>query len=224
MFLAVGRVGAANEDIRQEFLQVCRKDKKRELKQMLQQVPPEEKTIVFTQTKATADFLAAFFSSLNLESTSIHGDRHQSQREEAISLFRRGKKRFLISSPVGNRGLDLPKVGLVINYDLPENIDEYVHRIGRTGRAGHTGKAISFYDAERDKEILPDLLRILKDAKQEIPDWLSAQADTSLSADCSMSEKRPADDDTGIPSKKFASGEQAAEPSGGGAQDIEEEW
>lgn len=81
--------------------------------------------------------------------------------------------RFLISSPVGNRGLDLPKVALVINYDLPMNIDEYVHRIGRTGRAGHTGRAISFYDESRDSELLPELIKILTEAKQEIPDWMT---------------------------------------------------
>lgn len=172
VFLAVGRVGAANEDIKQEFLQVARTEKKRELKKILSQVPESDKTIVFTQTKQAADMLATFFTQMNLSSTSIHGDRHQSQREEAISTFKKGIKRFLISSPVGNRGLDLPKVALVINYDLPENIDEYVHRIGRTGRAGHTGRAISFFDADRDREILPCLLKILEEAKQDIPEWM----------------------------------------------------
>lgn len=171
-FLTVGRIGAANEDIKQEFIKVSRQEKKRELKNILSSLDENEKTIIFTQTKVAADMLAGFFNALNLSSTSIHGDRHQSQRELAIKSFRRGEKRFLISSPVGNRGLDLPKVALVINYDLPSSIDEYVHRIGRTGRAGHTGRAISFYDAERDAEILPDLIEILKEAKQQIPDWM----------------------------------------------------
>jgi len=173
VFLTVGRIGAANEDIKQEFICVSRQEKKRELKKILSEVPENEKTIVFTQTKSAADMLAAFFTALDLSSTSIHGDRHQSQREQAIRAFRKGDKRFLISSPVGNRGLDLPKVALVINYDLPSNIDEYVHRIGRTGRAGHTGRAISFYDGDRDRELLDDLIAILKEAKQEIPDWMT---------------------------------------------------
>lgn len=172
IFLTVGRVGAANESIKQEFLQIPRHEKKRELKKILNDIPPEEKTIIFTQTKQAADILAGFFSGLNLSSTSIHGDRHQSQREQAIAAFKRGEKRFLISSPVGNRGLDLPKVALVINYDLPDNIDEYVHRIGRTGRAGHTGRAISFCDIERDAEMLPQLVKILEEVKQEVPDWM----------------------------------------------------
>lgn len=182
LFLTVGRVGAANEDIKQEFVQVSRQEKKRELKKILAGVPESDKTIVFTQTKIAADMLAGFFTALNLSSTSIHGDRLQSQREQAIKAFRKGEKRFLISSPVGNRGLDLPKVSLVINYDLPTNIDEYVHRIGRTGRAGHTGRAISFYDEERDRELLPQLIEILNEAKQEIPEWMKggeAQGDNA---------------------------------------------
>lgn len=173
LFLTVGRVGAANEDIKQEFVQVSRMEKKRELKKILKDVPETDKTIVFTETKVCADILAAFFTAQNLSSTSIHGDRTQPQREQAIKAFRKGEKRFLISSPVGNRGLDLPKVSLVINYDLPKNIDEYVHRIGRTGRAGHTGRAISFYDAEHDGELLPQLIEILTEAGQEIPDWMT---------------------------------------------------
>lgn len=174
IFLTVGRIGAANDDIKQEFLAVSRQEKKRELKKILMEVPETAKTIIFTQTKMAADMLAGFFTALNLSSTSIHGDRHQSQREQAIRAFKKGEKRFLISSPVGNRGLDLPKVSLVINYDLPNNIDEYVHRIGRTGRAGHTGRAISFYDEERDREMLPQLVEILKEVKQEIPDWMES--------------------------------------------------
>lgn len=173
VFITVGRVGGANKDIKQEFLRVSRADKKRELKKILSEVPETDKCIVFTQTKNAADMLAGFFTALNLSSTSIHGDRHQSQREQAIKSFKKGQKRFLISSPVGNRGLDLPLVALVINYDMPNNIDEYVHRIGRTGRAGHIGRAISFYDEERDQELKPQLLETLKEAQQEIPDWMS---------------------------------------------------
>lgn len=183
IFLTVGRVGAANENISQEFIQVSRENKKRELKRILGEVPENEKTIIFTQTKNAADMLAGFFNALKLSSTSIHGDRHQSQREEAIRAFKKGEKRFLISSPVGNRGLDLPKVAIVINYDLPKEIDEYVHRIGRTGRAGHTGRAISFYEESRDRELLPSLIEILTEAKQPIPDWMQGGGESSSAQD-----------------------------------------
>lgn len=195
LFLTVGRVGAANEDIKQEFLQVPKVEKKRELKRILAELPESDKTIIFTQTKAAADMLAGFFSAQNLSATSIHGDRHQHQRAQAISDFRKGLKRFLISSPVGNRGLDLPKVAVVINYDLPVNVDEYVHRIGRTGRAGHTGRAISFYDADRDIEILPELLDILREAKQTIPDWMNPAA--GVAAITGQGDAGAMDDDWG---------------------------
>lgn len=195
IFLTVGRIGAANEDIKQEFLQVERHNKKRELIDILKKLPETDKAIIFTQTKVTADFLAGFFTSAGLLAASIHGDRHQYQREQAISCFRRGERRFLISSPVGNRGLDLPKVAVVINYDLPDCIDEYVHRIGRTGRAGHTGRAISFFDKDRDREIVPDLLQILKEASQEIPSWLNEDDGFSNAAGTGESNNGNAGDD-----------------------------
>jgi probable ATP-dependent RNA helicase DDX4 len=218
IFITVGRVGAANEDIKQEFLQVSRADKKRELRNILKTVPESDKTIIFTQTKAAADMLAGFFNSLKLSATSIHGDRHQSQREEAIAVFKRGDKRFLISSPVGNRGLDLPKVSLVINYDLPDNIDEYVHRIGRTGRAGHTGRAISFFDQDRDREILPDLLKILEEAKQEIPSWLE-ELRSSCNGELSAPTKGGNDEDWGASTRDSQSA-----PKGGNAGLADDDW
>lgn len=69
-------------------------------------------------------------------------------------------------------GLDIPKVSLVINFDLPSDIDEYVHRIGRTGRIGHEGRSISFYDRNEDSHLVPHLIKILKDAQQNIPEFL----------------------------------------------------
>lgn len=69
---------------------------------------------------------------------------------------------------------DIPKVGVVINYDLPSDIDEYVHRIGRTGRVGHTGKAISFYDDGQDSGLAPALVGILEGAGQKVPDFLGS--------------------------------------------------
>lgn len=173
LFITVGTVGAANEDVKQKFLQVERSQKKRELKKILLDLDPEDKVIVFTQTKATADVISSFLSTSGIQCTSIHGDRHQSQREQALNEFKRGTKRCLVASPVGERGLDLPKVSMVINYDMPNELDEYVHRIGRTGRIGNTGKAISFFDPERDRRLIDDLTRTLKQAQQEVPDFFS---------------------------------------------------
>jgi len=95
-----------------------------------------EKTLIFCGSKKGADFLASTLSSKQMSSTSIHGDRLQSQGETAIWEFVSGVRRFLVATAVAARGLDSPNVSLGINYDLPSEIDEYVHRIGRTGRVG----------------------------------------------------------------------------------------
>ncbi|ODN01187.1 ATP-dependent RNA helicase vasa, isoform A [Orchesella cincta] len=123
-----------------------------------------------------SDFLASYLSGRNHSCTSIHGDRLQSQREMALLEFTTGKRQVLVATAVAARGLDIPKVAMVINYDLPNEIDEYVHRIGRTGRVGHTGKAISFYDDAQDSSLAPQLLSILKGAGQDVPDFLDGRA------------------------------------------------
>lgn len=93
----------------------------------------------------------------------IHRDRLQAEREEALRDFKLGKAPVLIATSVAARGLDIPLVKHVINYDLPQSIDEYVHRIGRTGRCGNLGKAISFYSNDTDGALAKPLVRILSD-------------------------------------------------------------
>lgn len=105
-----------------------------------------DRTLVFVETKRNADFLATFLSNEGLPTTSIHGDRLQREREEALADFKSGRMSILVATAVAARGLDIKGVAHVVNYDLPKGIDEYVHRIGRTGRVGNVGKATSFYD------------------------------------------------------------------------------
>ncbi len=90
----------------------------------------------------------------------MHGDRTQKQRNEAVQQFTNGKCPILVATSVAARGLDFPLIGYVVNYDLPDSSDFYIHRIGRTGRAGHLGKSISFFDPDRDSDrfIAPDLI------------------------------------------------------------------
>lgn len=111
-------------------------------------------------------------SETKMSSTSIHGDRLQSEREEALRDFRTGKRKVLVATSVAARGLDIKGVTHVINYDLPKDIQDYVHRIGRTGRVGNRGKATSFYDPKTDSGISGELARILKDAQQPVPEFL----------------------------------------------------
>ena len=88
-------------------------------------------------------------------------DRLQREREEALADFKTGKAPILIATSVAARGLDIPSVKHVVNYDLPQSIDEYVHRIGRTGRCGNLGKATSFYTHDSDSGVAKALVKIL---------------------------------------------------------------
>lgn len=145
IFLAIGIVGGANADVAQTVHEVEKFAKRDKLKEIIQEAGTE-RTLVFVETKKSADFLAAFLSGEGFPTTSIHGDRLQRQREEALADFKAGRMSILVATAVAARGLDIKGVAHVINYDLPKTVDEYVHRIGRTGRVGNTGKATSFFD------------------------------------------------------------------------------
>ncbi len=96
----------------------------------------------------------------------IYRDRLQREREEALRDFRSGRSRVLVATSVAARGLDIPKVAHVINYDLPNSIDEYVHRIGRTGRIGNQGKATAFFNIDKDGSLARSLVKVLADVSQ----------------------------------------------------------
>lgn len=102
-----------------------------------------EKVIVFTRTKRGAERLAHIMTARELKANRIHADRSQSQRESALRDFRSGKTRVLIATDIASRGIDVDAISHVINYDVPEAPQDYVHRVGRTGRAGHEGQAIT---------------------------------------------------------------------------------
>lgn len=93
--------------------------------------------------------------------------------------FRRGTKPILIATAVAARGLDISGVTQVVNYDLPDEIDEYVHRIGRTGRIGNKGKAVSFFVRDKDENIARALVKILSSSMQPVPQWLEEVAESA---------------------------------------------
>ncbi len=102
-----------------------------------------ERVLVFTRTKRGADRIAHILEKRDLKSNRIHGDRSQSQRDAALRSFKAGKTRVLVATDLAARGIDIDSVSHVINYDVPVVPEDYVHRIGRTGRAGNTGRAIT---------------------------------------------------------------------------------
>ena len=168
LFLAMARLGGAFKDVSQKFEQVEQYDKREKLLNIIRESSEGaiRKTLVFVETKKTADFLASYMCQSDVPATSIHGDRLQREREEALRDFKRGDKPVLVATAVAARGLDIKGVEHVVNYDLPSEIDEYVHRIGRTGRVGNTGLATSFFDQRKDGGLATYLLDILGAAQQ----------------------------------------------------------
>lgn len=110
-------------------------------------------SLVFSRTKRGAEKVARNLKRVGIDAESMHGDKSQSARQHALERFRRGSTRVLVATDVAARGIDIKCIQLVVNYDLPESAETYVHRIGRTGRAGASGHAVSFCDTDDLKQL-----------------------------------------------------------------------
>jgi len=148
---------------------------KRELLAELLGDPKLTRTIVFTRTKRGADRVAEHLERAGIEAASIHGDKSQGQRERALAAFKAGQVRALVATDIAARGIDVDAVSHVINYELPNVPEAYVHRIGRTARAGAEGSAISFC-ANEERSLLRDIQKL---TRQEIP-FTDRRRDRSL--------------------------------------------
>ncbi|CAH8483595.1 unnamed protein product [Heterobilharzia americana] len=173
IFLTVGRVGSTSENITQTILWVEENAKRDALIDLLANSDTGTLTLVFVETKRGADALENYLYSQKFQVASIHGDRTQEDRELALSCFRTGRTPVLVATAVAARGLDIPNVKHVINYDLPSDIEEYVHRIGRTGRVGNLGLATSFFN-DKNRNLARGLVELLEEANQAVPPWLKA--------------------------------------------------
>merc|ERR1719230_1203928 len=171
VFLAVGRVGSANKDVKQEVMYVENNEKPVKLMQFLSTIE-SGLILVFVETKRGADFLEDVLCREGYPATSIHGDKTQREREGALHSFKNGHTPVLVATDVAARGLDIPNVTQVINYDLPNNVDDYVHRIGRTGRCGNLGNALSFLN-DKNRNIARELYELMVENDQEVPDWMT---------------------------------------------------
>lgn len=121
---------------------------------------PASKILVFVRTKVRAERVVAALDRMNIQSVSLHGDKDQQSRFDAINQFRSGNIRVMIATDVSARGIDIEKVDFVVNYDLPEVVENYVHRVGRTGRGTQKGLAVSFCSNE-EKELLKQIEEFL---------------------------------------------------------------
>ncbi|KII63936.1 putative ATP-dependent RNA helicase DDX43 [Thelohanellus kitauei] len=175
-------VGSLNltacKNVEQRVEMISQEDKLERLKSLMVEYPSDYKILIFVGRKITADYLAVEFTTNRIceeQVQCIHGGREQCDRERALSQFKTGEVRILIATDVASRGLDVSDINLVINYDFPKNIEEYVHRIGRTGRAGKFGTSLSFFTRENWGSAQP-LIDILTESNQVVPDELVMMA------------------------------------------------
>lgn len=178
--VAIGKTSSAAKTVEQKILWIREDSKDRELRHLLRE---EQGTIiVFTRSKDGASRLwRSLHSRCIYDATVIHSDRRQQDREQALADFKSGKYRILIATDVAGRGIHVDDVAHVINYDLPMEPEDYVHRIGRTGRIGATGRATSFATG-RDRGIVHQIEKLLG---YKIPSEI-------LDADSSRPSNRPA--------------------------------
>ena len=148
--IEVARSNASNENITQQAYSVGAASKQAFLVQLLKEAQTNQ-VIVFTKTKLTASRLARALQKENISADAIHGDKSQKERIEALDAFKAGKVMALVATDVAARGLDITDLPMVINYEIPSAPEDYVHRIGRTGRAGASGIAISLICEDEEK-------------------------------------------------------------------------
>ena len=171
----VGRAGAANLDVIQEVEYVKQEAKIVYLLECLQKTAPP--VLIFCESKTDVDDVHEYLMLKGVAAVAIHADKDQEERESAIRMFKEARKDVLIGTDVASKGLDFPDVQHVINFDMPKEIENYVHRIGRTGRCGKTGVATTFINKNVDETILLDLKHLLIEAKQRIPPVLATIVD-----------------------------------------------
>ena len=156
---------------------IVEEEKKREmLNDFIHKMRPEDKVIIFMGKKQKIDEITQDLINNNVKCQSIHGGREQYEREKALNDLKTGVVNILLATDVASRGIDIEDITHVINYDFPRDIEEYVHRVGRTGRAGRSGVSVSFM-TRKDWCHAAELIKILKEANQEIPKALCNMSD-----------------------------------------------
>lgn len=166
---------AANKSITQMVEVVDDNDKYRRCIGFMREHFKGERVIVFVETKRGADQLTRSIRQEGYPANAIHGDKTQDERDRTLQDFRDGRIMILIATDVAARGLDVKNVQMVVNFDMPNNAEDYVHRIGRCGRAGATGTSMSYF-TRKNARMGRDLVKLLRDAGQEVPKDLEQMA------------------------------------------------
>jgi len=176
---------AVNHMIKQHIEIMDDRMKKPRLVKLLQTIMDGSKILIFCQTKKGCDYLARHLTMENWPVVAIHGDKSQHERDTVMNQFKTGKYPILVATDVAARGLDVKDVKYVINFDFPTQIEDYVHRVGRTGRAGANGIAYTFLTEDNGK-FAKELIDVLEEAKQTVPRELEQLAERN-----SYLRKRP---------------------------------
>lgn len=166
----VGRAGAASMNVTQEVEYVKQEAKIVYLLECLQKTPPP--VLIFAEKKQDVDAIHEYLLLKGVEAVAIHGGKDQEERSRSVEAFRAKHKDVLVATDVASKGLDFADVQHVINYDMPDDVENYVHRIGRTGRSGKRGIATTFINKSNDESVLLDLKHLLMEAKQNVPAFL----------------------------------------------------
>lgn len=176
----VAPVGTTAERVEQKLCHVSKNQKQKLLVHLLRQ-HAGERVLVFSRTKHGADKIAKNLVRDGIEASAIHGNKGQGARQRALGNFRDGSVSVLVATDIAARGIDVKDIGLVVNYDLPDEPEAYVHRIGRTARAGASGLAIAFCDHE-ERGNLRDIQRLIRMTIPVDKDHPFASDDASLDA------------------------------------------
>merc|ERR1712032_1493575 len=174
----MGTVGsldlAGNKDVTQTVDVCADQDKYRNLLRYLKEnLTAKDRVLVFVETKKGCDMLTRSLRMDGFQARAMHGDKSQQERDWALGEFKSCQSTLLVATDVAARGLDVDDIRMVVNFDMPNNMEDYVHRIGRTGRAGKKGTAVSFFVSEKNGRMARDLLDILKRTNQNIPPELN---------------------------------------------------
>ncbi|XP_030628294.1 putative ATP-dependent RNA helicase DDX43 [Chanos chanos] len=177
MMVYVGTLDlAAVNTVEQRVLFVQEEEKKAYVFDFIHNMEPQDKVLIFVGKKIVADDLSSDLCLRGIAVQSLHGDREQSDREEALQDFKDGRVRILVATDLASRGLDVHDITHVFNYDFPRNIEEYVHRVGRTGRAGRCGASVTLV-TRADWKMASELIHILERAGQDVPEELVLMAE-----------------------------------------------
>merc|ERR1719198_589851 len=159
-----------------QYVEVVKEeDKKARLKRLLEKVMDGSRIMIFAESKRGGDTLTREMRLDGWPALCMHGDKKQEEREWVLAEFKNGKSPILVATDVAARGIDVKDIKYVINYDFPKEIPDYIHRVGRTGRAGAIGSSYSFFTSDRFK-LAKELVQVLREANQPVPEELERLA------------------------------------------------